>query len=759
MFQITLLLFIVGCGAALAANGPCDLPKFCTPSQVFGCMNSIDFGSSYYKEAIDDIIKLVEPYVYLDILKNPPQPEGFSNYFKPVDLIAELKKVKTEGTNFYDFYRSVQKTLNSAKDGHFYFDFPGNRVFDNKLVDFYAILPLKLNIDINNDNEPGMKGVPLGGKIYEKYPNGPAIKEVIERNMNNFIVSINGISPIDFVLNFGSDYNYLKNKDARYTYASAVLSGKKMLHYLPLLEEDFSDLTVVYSNGESFKTDFYFENIDPVSTRNRRDVNSLKEFARKMLKNHDERKVIDLDDIIKAYNSGEKPWAKQTLTEKEAIQALKNLDSEKIILEAIEVKNASKRAVGIRAKTINWKYLTSDSKLKCRIDNKNKMNVFFLSGFEPYHNKEFIEVLFECKADFDLNEYPIVVINDNNGGGRLRLALIFQEILQPDMTARTFISFKNDEKVGKLIKAGFEKGSYQNPETGESIKSFEELMEGAEVDNFGNGVSHSRSKPALFMYSYIRGHLDKQKLAFKRNQKPTEIIVFTDSYSFSAGSFFTKGLKEAGAAIIVGYNGYPGSKKETFDIGQAPTNKIGQKLDLLGKDEYNRLDEKGIDYGSISVGETYRLSDVENGVKPLVPREFLFDAPDERVAIYSAYSDDKYDIFMEAAMNVLEKYKTECNPDNLGLHMRNSECDEKINKTHMHGGFVCGADGKWSTKCEGYYCDDGYYFNTKTKECVVDLFHSLGDSSFSSMDSSSSITISLWAIFLALVCCTLFFKP
>ena len=58
----------------------------------------------------------------------------------------------------------------------------------------------------------------------------------------------------------------------------------------------------------------------------------------------------------------------------------------------------------------------------------------------------------------------------------------------------------------------------------------------------------------------------------------------------------------------------------------------------------------------------------------------------------------------------------------------------------MHGGYVCGADGKWSTKCEGYFCDDGYYFDTKTKECVADVFY--GD--------SSSTTISIWALLLVL---------
>lgn len=766
MLRIVSLLFILGCSTVLAADDPCDLPTFCTPSQVLGCLNSVDFGSNYYKEALDDIIKLVEPYVFLDILKNPPQPNGFSNYFKPVDLIAELRKVKTEDTNFYEFYRSVQKALFSVQDGHFSFNFPGNNDYDTKLTDFSFTLPLKLIIDINDNNEPRMKGVLLdinAGKIYDFFPNGSATKEIIERNRNNFITSINGMSPFDFVLNYGSEfYNYLKNKDAKYTYASRVLSVRPMLSAFPMLEKDFSNLTVVYSNGESFTSDIYlYNNKKAVSTKIRSDVGSLKEFAREMLKNSDGIKVIDFNDIINAYNNGEKPWTKKRLTEKDAIQALKNFDFEKVIQAKNKVKKASKRAVETMTNAVTWDFSTSDSKLKCRVDDKNKVNVFFINSFNPNDEDDFVGILVSCRFTFEENDYPIVVIDDNNGGGSMLLSAVFQESLQPDMTARILMSYKNDERVHKRLQGFAEGGVLQNPATGKTFTTVEELMKGAEVDDFGNGVNHSRSKPALILYLSIRQNLDKEKPKLKRNRKPTDILVFTDSYSFSAGSIFTKGLKEAGSAIIVGYNGYPGSKKETFDIGQAPTNNWGDDLDLLGKNEYNRLYEKGIIYGSISAGESYRLSDIDNGVKPLVPREFLFDAPDERVAIYSAYSDDKYDVFMEAAKGVLEKYKTECNPDNLGLHMKASECDAKINKAHMHGGYVCGADGKWSTKCEGYYCDDGYYFNTKTKECAVDLFYNNGGSSSlpsssssqsSSMNSSSTITISFWAILLVLVC-------
>ena len=768
MLGIISLVLVLSCSTVLAANGPCDLPKYCTPSQVLGCMNSIDFGSNYYKEVIEDMVKLVEPYVFLDILKNPPQPKGFNNYFKPVDLIGELRKVKTDGTNFYEFYRSVQKALFSAQDGHFQFTFIGNNDYDTMLIDFKMVLPLKLSIDINNNNEPRMKGVPLdeySGEMYSHFPNGTVTKEIIDRNKDNEIVSINGVSPFDFVLNFGSEYyNHPKNKDAKYTYASKMISDKPFLHYLPMLEKDFSNLTVTYSNGESFTTDFYFLNSGAMVTKKRSNVGSLKEFAREMFKNHDGVNPIGFQDIIDAYNNGEKPWTKKHLTEKDAIEALKNYDFKKMI-HARDEKKENKRAMVTTVNEITWDYLSfspPNNILKCRVDDKNKMNVFFINGFASSNQKEFVDVLFACKTTFDGNEYPIVVIDDFNGGGSFILSALFQEVLQPDMTARIFVSFKNDERVYKLIKPNVAGGSYQNPATGQSFTTVEGLMEDAETDDFGNGVNHSRSKPALFLYSPIRKVMDRNKPLLKRNRKPTDIIVLTDSYSYSAGSVFTKGLKETGSVILVGYNGYPGSKKETFDIGQSPTNNWDKYLDLLGKEEYNRLSEKGIKYATMSVGETYRVYDIDNGVKPLVPREFLFDAPDERVAIYSAYSDNKYDAFIETAQGILEKYKTQCNPKNLGLHMKASECDAKINKAHMHGGYVCGADGKWSTKCEGYYCDDGYYFNTKTKECTVDLFFTNHDSSsfssfsspslFSSTDSSSTFTLSVWAVLIVLTC-------
>ena len=71
-------------------------------------------------------------------------------------------------------------------------------------------------------------------------------------------------------------------------------------------------------------------------------------------------------------------------------------------------------------------------------------------------------------------------------------------------------------------------------------------------------------------YEWVDEPLKKYKHS---DRKPTDIIVFTDGYSFSATSIFIKDLQETGNAIIVGYYGIPRErrKKEKFNASQSPT--------------------------------------------------------------------------------------------------------------------------------------------------------------------------------------------
>ena len=79
-------------------------------------------------------------------------------------------------------------------------------------------------------------------------------------------------------------------------------------------------------------------------------------------------------------------------------------------------------------------------------------------------------------------------------------------------------------------------------------------------DDYGEGIIHKRTQTfTLIRKKQSKEYKKRRQYLFENNRlkRPTDIIVFTDSYSFSATSFFIKGLQEIGGAIIVGYYGNP----------------------------------------------------------------------------------------------------------------------------------------------------------------------------------------------------------
>ncbi|GAB1223889.1 hypothetical protein ENUP19_0163G0047 [Entamoeba nuttalli] len=61
----------------------------------------------------------------------------------------------------------------------------------------------------------------------------------------------------------------------------------------------------------------------------------------------------------------------------------------------------------------------------------------------------------------------------------------------------------------------------------------------------------------------------------KHPRKPTEIVVYTDSYCYSACLCVTKRLKECEGAILVGFDCDPYGKDEEFEVGLSPIDVIG----------------------------------------------------------------------------------------------------------------------------------------------------------------------------------------
>ena len=90
---------------------------------------------------INNLKKILERYVYLDIAKLPPQPSG--GHITEVDLIKELSNVNQEERPLYDFYRDVKIIIDKCQDLHLNIDL--KREFSSGITLENSLLFLKIH--------------------------------------------------------------------------------------------------------------------------------------------------------------------------------------------------------------------------------------------------------------------------------------------------------------------------------------------------------------------------------------------------------------------------------------------------------------------------------------------------------------------------------------------------------------------------------------------------------------------------------------
>ena len=83
----------------------------------FNMIKKIEISQEDSEKLINNLKKILERYVYLDILKNPPQPS--EKYHNKVDLIKEISDINTNKRPLYDFYRDLKIVISKAQDLHF----------------------------------------------------------------------------------------------------------------------------------------------------------------------------------------------------------------------------------------------------------------------------------------------------------------------------------------------------------------------------------------------------------------------------------------------------------------------------------------------------------------------------------------------------------------------------------------------------------------------------------------------------------------
>lgn len=485
--------------------------------------------------------------------------------------------------------------------------------------------------------------------------------ELIEKikGLNSYYIrKINDMDPLDYIQQFNGEF--FKEKSSQCQFIQNQLSIPKIkLNFYPFEIQHLTDIKIEYSNG-----DIIIQNYKVLEEINLKNQNGF-EY---------------INNNAKLYNE---------LNDK-------------------------------RFNDIKWDKEIDNGQIKCRIDPYREVNVIVQKTFMPNNIDEAMEFFDYCFSSFDNNHYPLVIIESLNGGGYRKLA----DYLVNYINLNSLSSVPTSYRYNEIVKNFVSDYDIRDIETCKIKKSSYLFESKADKDNLGSGlygdyITHMRTKN--FDSSTIeRNKFYELRKNIKYLRKPTEIIIFTDGFSYSATSYFIKQTQLKGGAIIVGYGGNP--NLDIFDASQNPSTVIStrdSKNDNLSQD----IEKLGFTL-RYPITEEYDHNDIMLYYKAFTDHETPLGYKtlniDERIDIYNNYDDSQYDNFITNAIQIFEKYKNRCNPSNFRLLKIDNNC--KFEDINMHGGYQCdNTNGKWSNDCLPSFCDIGYTFNNKIIKCIEDI--------------------------------------
>ena len=499
---------------------------------------------------------------------------------------------------------------------------------------------------------------------------------------------INGIDPFDYIQNW-SKFKGLKSPHAHFTKRIAEISHFYLYNH-PLNYSELSLNEYEFEDDKILRIPYYFEI---------KEIKDLKfnNYLLNVIKAEDTNEIPSIDKIYNNYLifKGEKKQQLRQITN----QNLK-VDWDKD-LSYIE-NNNNKRFI------------------KCRVDDTNKVNVIYQNSFHFYSVEKAISKIIKCVKKFYLNNYPIIIIESKNGGGVVRIYSVLLQILQPKIEFTDYRSYRITPILEEYLKT---KKFSDNINTLDcsAINSYQDIKNFIE-DSYGDSsIHHNRTYPHDPIDKSHRLALrELRKELLNNNQyykkKPTDIIIFTDSYSFSATRCLIKGFQNTGSAVTVGFFGNPKIEgTDLFDASQSSST-----IDKLENSKIKyELKKYGFELSSITFAESYNFH--QQNVKDQIPREYALDPVDFRFNFYSDYSDEKYDDFIKEGLKIHKMLNEDkkCNSKNDILFLDDDKCSIIDGNIYAHGGYKCGSDNKWNTSdCEPYYCDEGYYFDQIQKKCI-----------------------------------------
>ena len=628
----------------------------------------------YCKEVISNIKSLLEEvYIYTDFLKAPKQPEGYSDYIKKVDLIDELNKIETNDTNFYDFYRKIQNVIAKAKDGHL--NAIAKKTPNN--LDLETLIFCIPFTYLPTAEQTGLSFIFVSLKLAfnSDFCSDQYTEEELAK-MQSFhlkkIKSINGMDVNAYLEDLASKYYSLHSPQANYVKIINSIYALQIMVY-PFKKEELN-LKIEFEE-EILETSYKFQKLNFFSS----------EFKEYFLKENDKffKKGIPIQNFI---------------------ELEKKFKLEKGLLNKRDL-----------AEEDIWDLKTADNNLKCRVDETNKLNILLQKSFNHSDFYDYENTMYECFSKFYSNDFKIVVIESRNGGGDSNLCVPFSLLMNPKNTNPITGYMKTTNIVKKLF---FDSDVNLNPETCKSITEADKDVFEGEIDDYGNNILHKRTKDFEILNIFIKKKVEAKRKEYLsgKTKKPTEIIIYTDGYSFSCTSMFIKYMQITGSAIIVGYNSSPGLFGTKFDASQS-----NSAVDSFSfSNQTQNLEKLGFNIRTTFI-EQFDPNDKNN---PKIPMEFKIYPVDLVSRIIQPYDDSLLDYFVKESQSIFQQFNNLegiCNPNNTLLYYETSDCDSMINIEHAHGGYICNSQGKWdTTKCIAAYCDEGYILNNEKTQCIKD---------------------------------------
>jgi len=569
------------------------------------------------------------------------------------------------------------KFIHSFHDGHFDLRVKSNRnvnyIFDTVVAELpFLVFNEKSRIFV----------VP--------YENDPFLNDDVSEFMVQkhdariFVERVDDRDPFSFFYDFFGDFDNMKTRQGSLVNTlNNLYGGIRVLSYP--MEELFSDHIIYYSDGSKFKFNFGFSNLlNKPKTRNERGI-KIKSDAR---------------DFV-------------------------TLEQE---LDVLNHKSAAKRS------PLNAR----DENMPCT--TLYNVNYLFVSTFNM-NEADFINNVTSCAKQFDENSYPIVIMLQNNGGGYVNLEAYLFHLLMPNSDSRIVAAIRksySNEIIAMSNGTGLAGlfADYDNNclEYSADATHFLDFWTQTCEDDLGNNITHNRTNKAYVAYKdMIRGYdFDDENYnnyTMKNPRKPTDLMVVTDGFCFSACSMFVYDVIHSGAAIVAGY-GVTHPNDTLYAAAQCPSTVIDPEMHFssqLTNSVYGMLFQA-------TFLETYENS-VDKDEK--IPGDYDDVRIDKHLGYYSkdflAFAD--YTVLDGYIRNAFIEFQTKCNSNNPRLVLVTNDC--QVSDIHaLNVGYSCGSDGEWNrSECKISSCMLGYSVDFETNTCIenkCDLRHSA--SNFSSCE-------------------------